>query len=154
MLFPSTLELPFGIPEILHIRTAEELTADISTLFDTHIRVREQQKETVPPALQVDAIRSFIQEHYTDPMFSLQLIADAFSVSSSYISWFFKQKTGTTILDYTTDLKMQLALKLLATDLTQQEIALKVGYVNTGSFIRRFKQTMGMPPGEYKKHMQ
>lgn len=154
LLFPSTLELPFGIPEILRISDARQLEQSLTTLFDSHIRAKEKKKESDAPNLSVASIQQFILENYTDPLFSLQLIADHFHVSSSYLSWFFKQKTGGTILDYTTDLKMKLAVSLLAQDLTLQEIALKVGYVNAGSFIRRFKQTMGKTPGEYKKEMQ
>ena len=49
---------------------------------------------------------------------------------------------------------MELATQLLQEDRNLQDIALQVGYVNVSSFIRRFKQTMGMTPGEYKKNLR
>mgnify|MGYP000393078014 FL=1 len=123
-------------------------------MYKRQISCTHAKKEADTINLNVETIKTFIQEHYTDPLFSLQLIADHHHVSNSYLSWFFKQKTGITVLDYTTKLKMELATQLLQEDRNLQDIALQVGYVNVSSFIRRFKQTMGMTPGEYKKNLR
>lgn len=104
------------------------------------------------PKLSVSTIQSCIDENYTDYSFSLQLVADKFGVSLSYLSQFFKEKTGSTVLDYITTLKMDKAKELLlSTSLPLKDIAEQVGYINVSSFIRRFKQVSGMTPGEYKK---
>lgn len=104
------------------------------------------------PKLSVATIQICIDENYTDYSFSLQLVADKFGVSLSYLSQFFKEKTGSTVLDYITTLKMDKAKELLlTTSLPLKDIAEQVGYINVSSFIRRFKQLSGMTPGEYKK---
>lgn len=151
ILFTHTIKVDYTINDILNITMVEDLSSFGHTLFDTYIQSVEAKKSTEPSSLNVESIKTFIEEHFTDPMFSLQFIAENYHVSNSYLSWFFKQKTGTNILDYTTNLKMNLAIELLGKNLTLQEISTQVGYINVSSFIRRFKQTMGMTPGEYKK---
>lgn len=153
ILCPNTADLPFSIPDILKMDQDAQLTEAFTTLFafcENKSAPAETDGET---SLDAGQIMSYIRENYTDPSFSLQVLADHFQVSNSYLSWFFKQKQGITILDYTTQLKMDLATKLLQQGLNLQQVSLQVGYLNVSSFIRRFKQTMGMTPGEYKKEM-
>lgn len=104
------------------------------------------------PSLSIESIKNCIDTTYMDYSFSLQLVADKFHVSLSYLSQYFKDRTEITILDYVTDLKITKAKHLLeTTDLTLKYIAEQVGYLNVSSFIRRFKQVTGLTPGEYKK---
>lgn len=64
----------------------------------------------------------------------------------------FKEKTGQNILDYSTKLRMNEAKRLLKeTDIPLKELGYQVGYYNVSSFIRRFKQTQGLTPGDYRK---
>lgn len=113
-----------------------------------------QKRETINSSkLTIEDIKELIQYNYCDYSFSLQLIADKFNVSLSYLSQYFKEKTNSTILDYITTLKMEKAKNLLLTsNMTLKDIAEQIGYVNVSSFIRRFKQVTGMTPGEYKKN--
>ena len=153
ILSPNTTGLPFSIPDILKMDQDEQLKNAFITLF-SFCESQPSPEETAGEAsLDAERIMEYIRENYTDPSFSLQVLADHFQVSNSYLSWFFKQKQGVTVLDYTTQLKMDLATKLLRQGLNLQQVSLQVGYLNVSSFIRRFKQTMGMTPGEYKKEM-
>ena len=68
------------------------------------------------------------------------------------LSQFFKDKTGQNLLDYSTSLRMNRACKLLVeTQLPLKELGYQVGYYNVSSFIRRFKQTQGVTPGDYRR---
>lgn len=79
-------------------------------------------------------------------------IAEQFHMSPSYLSQYFKAKQGITVLDYITNLKMETARDLLlTTSFTVAQIAEKIGYANEKTFTRRFKQMMGVTPGEYRK---
>ncbi|GAB6167883.1 hypothetical protein JCM1393_03430 [Clostridium carnis] len=130
--------------EVLHEIIVESLTEilDILKNVDEHSL----------PKLSVDEIKNCIDYNYTDYSFSLQLVADKFGISLSYLSQFFKEKTGSTVLDYITNLKMNKAKELLlSTSLPLKDVAEQIGYINVSSFIRRFKQVTGMTPGEYKK---
>ncbi len=148
---PDADRLPFTIQNILEMESQAQLEEGFRSLFADRSPVPSQQQSGQEANLDAEKIAAYIRENYTDPAFSLQVLADHFHVSNSYLSWFFKQKNGVTVLDYTTRLKMELATRLLRQGGSLQQIALQVGYINVSSFIRRFKQTMGMTPGEYKK---
>ena len=78
-------------------------------------------------------------------------IAESFDLSTSRLSLSFKDKTGMTPLEYLTLLRTEKAKLLLEqTDLPIREIAEQVGYYDSGSFIRRFKQLTGVTPLQYR----
>ena len=135
------------------------LAEDPSALFHLFVQQaqmltdEERKKEQASvPSLTVEAILCFIEEHCEDENFSLRLLADHFALSLSYLSLFFKEHYGDTLLNYYTSLRMDKACHLLDnTNMPLREVATTVGYANSSSFIRRFKQLYGVTPGEYKK---
>lgn len=111
-----------------------------------------QKEQESKPLLSVDHVLDYIRDHYTEPDFSLQKTAVAFGVSQSYLSTFFRDNYSMKLLDYCTILRMEKAKELLQnTTLTLEKIAEQIGYFNTSSFIRRFKQLYNLTPGEYKQ---
>ena len=73
-------------------------------------------------------------------------------MSMTNLSQYFKNHTQKTINDYVTNLRIKKSQELLAnTDKQLSEIAEETGYLNTSSFIRRFKQITGVTPGQYAK---
>lgn len=132
---------------------------DPNTLFKLLLEQVEMllrcEKEAAPPPLTLETVLQFTHENYTSNNFSLQLLADHFGVSISYLSLFFKEHHGGNLLNYYTELRMKKARDLLEhTDLPLKEIVGAVGYSNPSSFIRRFKQLYGITPGEYKKEQR
>lgn len=62
----------------------------------------------------------------------------------------FRQKTGMTLVDYLTKIRIENAIKLIKnTNLRIYEIAEKVGYENVEHFSRVFKKRVGVSPKEY-----
>lgn len=95
---------------------------------------------------------SYFEEKALDPDFSLKCMADYFSMSDANFSRFFKQQTGKNISETIAQIRINEAKALLTnSDLTLKDIVTRVGYYNVPSFIRKFKQIVGMPPGEYRK---
>ncbi|MDL2234020.1 helix-turn-helix domain-containing protein, partial [Ruminococcaceae bacterium OttesenSCG-928-L11] len=121
-----------------------------------HIQTMEQLYEKVLQTLNngapksdetLERIRSYIDDHYLERDFSVQSLADAFSMSLTNISSYFKSHTGTTLIQYITARKMNYALGLLKhTDMPLTEIATETGYASGSSFIRKFKQYTGTTP--------
>jgi AraC-like DNA-binding protein len=96
-------------------------------------------------------ILAYIEENYRDPDFRIQSILDHFGCSFSNLSHQFKTATGENISSYISALKMSYAKELLSTtSLTINEIAVQLGYFQTSSFIRKFRTTTGLTPGEYR----
>lgn len=88
---------------------------------------------------------------YTQPDFSVAILADKFHVSIAYMSYLIKKETTEHFSDYLWTLRMKKAKELLLT--TRQsidEISLSVGYINTSSFRRKFKQETGLTPSQFR----
>jgi len=99
-----------------------------------------------------EQIMALIEEHWADPNFSLQFMADQFQMSPSNFSYYFKKTMGQNFKEYSDQLKIQHSIQLLkSTDVSIEAIALQVGYLNASSFIRSFKKIIGMTPGQYRE---
>jgi AraC-like DNA-binding protein len=100
----------------------------------------------------VDQIKQYIVSHFDDPAFSIKSLASHFSMSVSSLSTFFKINAGVQLIDFITDLRINKATELLQnSNLTISEIGMSIGYFNANAFIRRFKQIIGVTPGEYRR---
>lgn len=102
-----------------------------------------------------DAILAFLLDyasrHYNEDM-SLETVADKLSLSSGYVSKYFKEKTGSNFSDFLNELRIQKAKELLQySNCKIQDVASQVGYFNVNSFIRMFRKVTGIPPGEYRR---
>ncbi|WP_168735612.1 AraC family transcriptional regulator [Cohnella fermenti] len=93
-----------------------------------------------------------IDRDYRSDQLSLDRLARQFDVSPSYISRLIREQTGTSFLDYVQQLRIQAVKReMLATDRPIKEIILEAGYQDMSSFIKKFKKSEGMTPGDYRK---
>lgn len=100
----------------------------------------------------LDDVLAYVNTNCLRCDFSVQETAEKFGMLLPNLSQFFKEQTGQNILDYATNLRMERAKQLLAdTDIPLKELGYQVGYYNVSSFIRRFKQTQGVTPGDYRR---
>lgn len=96
----------------------------------------------------------YIKENALAENFSVQCMAEHFNMTASNLSTYYKQKTGVTIIDRVTDIRMEKAKECLLnpkSKMTINEIVTKVGYNNSSSFIRKFKSIYGVTPGQFIK---
>ena len=102
----------------------------------------------------VQQILFYIHEHY-DTDLSLQQIADEFETSPSQISRMFKEETSVNFSDYLIQYRMDKAKELLVhTNTPIKDISEKLCYTSVQNFNRIFKQTVHMPPGQYRKQFR
>lgn len=132
--------------------TAEELIDAVRNIsLNICAYIRNEKTETESKLLQ--DMKAYINQNVFDSSFSVQNMADSFQMTLPAVSSFFKYQCGITIIDYVTELRMNRAIKLLLEEqLTLNEIVTEVGYLNTSSFIRKFKSMYGLTPGQYVKH--
>ncbi|MCZ8510959.1 helix-turn-helix domain-containing protein [Paenibacillus filicis] len=136
---------------LAEFETVEELTDLVKNICSNLCSFIRENKTAKDQSLIADAV-SYIQSHYANCDFSIQNMADHFGMTLTNLSQYFKNQTGQTIIDYTTNLRMNKAKELLmSSDLTLNELSVQVGYLNSSSFIRRFKQITGLTPGQYMK---
>lgn len=102
-----------------------------------------------------DKILTIINERYSENTLSLESIADEFNMSPSYISRYFKNQTGTTLMKYIDIIRMNKAKELLRnTSLVIREIVNSVGYVDEANFMRKFRKNEGMTAMQYRNIAQ
>lgn len=99
-----------------------------------------------------DEVISYVRQSYPDENLSLQGIADHFELSPSYLTRFFKDQTGTPLMQYVDTLRMEQAKKLLiSTELPISMVAEQSGYGSEDNFRRKFKQKEGLPPSQFRE---
>lgn len=92
----------------------------------------------------------FIEAHYQDQI-SLCDVAKAVGRSPAYLTDLVRRETGRTVLNWIIDRRMVEARRLLLeTDQTVQTIAESLGYLDTGHFIRQFRQYCKIPPQAWR----
>ena len=78
--------------------------------------------------------------------------AEAMGINAARVSVLYKEHTGMHPSAYLQSLRMDKAKELLRdSDLPIKEIAVKVGYFDSSSFIRRFRQNTSMTPAQYRQ---
>lgn len=144
----------FPCIQIEHISSLNELAQEIKDWRQKYIAISSDFKDETSH-LPIQEIISYLDAHCLNTDFSINQTAEHFGVSLSKFSQYFKEQTGQNVLDYTIQFRINEAKKLLCTtNDSLNDIALKTGYYNTSSFIRRFKQMNGITPGEYRKKHQ
>ena len=94
----------------------------------------------------------FVEERYCQPDFSIAVLADKYHVSVAYMSQLFKKETNANFSDYLWSLRQKKAKHLLSsTELPIDDISIAVGYTNSSSFRRKFKQETGLTPSQYRE---
>lgn len=83
---------------------------------------------------------------------SLKIIAEKLFMNKTYVSETFKQKTGLSLVEYLTRVKMEKAKKLIkGSGLKTYEIGDKLGYKDIEYFSKLFKKYTGMSPTEFRQ---
>lgn len=130
--------------------TIGEFKRLFAELFDAAAAVIQSKKEKQDPTIAL--VMDIIETKFADDL-SLDLLADKLNLSAAYLSVYIKEKTGTNFSEHLNAVRIRKAKEMLAdTDLSVQEISLRIGYRNVTSFIRMFKKITGIPPGEYRKN--
>lgn len=92
----------------------------------------------------------FVHAHYNDRL-NLSDLSARFFMSVPYISRFFKMHVGIGFVEYLHRLRIERATYLLQhTDMTVTEIAFRVGFDNSRTFSRVFREQKGRSAREYR----
>lgn len=138
-----------SLPEKLVGSVNEWYTTFFETMQFFLKLIRHDEKEQ--SETDIDAIIEYANRSYMNADFTIASMAEQFRLSVPALNTLFKTSKGVTAAQYLSDMKLDIAKKLLTkTDMPVFEIGLKLGYYGQNSFIRRFKQLTNMTPGEYR----
>lgn len=105
-------------------------------------------------AAPISRIKRYIRSHL-DSKLSLTEVAEYMQMNPTYLSRYFKEKTGVNFADYCKQAKMERARELLLhTNLKIYEIASQLGYQSTQHFSTAFKEWEGSTPLECRQRTQ
>ena len=142
----------YDIFSLSSCQTIDDLDELLRRLCDSLLTDGEKGGEAAAEEEDVitQAVR-YMDEHFSDPEISMAAIAESFDLSTTRFSLSFKERMGMTPSDYLTLLRSERAKVLLEnSEMTIRDIGVQVGYYDSGSFIRRFKQVTGVTPLQYR----
>jgi len=97
-------------------------------------------------------IKQYINEHFSEESLTIPAIAQHMYLTPTYICKIFKNKTGKTINQYITEVRIEKAKGLLKEEkIKLLEISHRVGYLSSNHFAKTFKKMTGMNPSEFRE---
>lgn len=151
-------EIPGAQPE-----PADQSEDESSQVLDEMLHRLASGEESAPEAppetektqpRNLHTIMRYIEEHYTDPNFSIKYMACVFGTSPSNLSHQFKKLTGRTLSSFIDELRISKAEELLDAGEKINVVAQKLGYSTTPVFTETYKRVRGMTPSSYKSQSQ
>lgn len=129
----------------------EEVKDYIRKSIDKALELRDRMSVNRYDGIVKEAA-GYVAEHYSDPDLSLNMLAAHVNFSPNHLSAVFSQQTGTTLIKYLTDYRMNKAKEMLrCTNCRSSEICASVGYKDPHYFSYLFKKTTGMTPTQYRE---
>ena len=127
------------------------LRGKVDELFQRIIAARQQKNRSAGIPSWVQAVQSYIEEHYADPQMDVSHLAKVFSLNVSYLSRTYKKATAIGVLDNIHMVRIARTKELLDSGCTVQETSAQVGYMEARALIRAFKRYEGITPGQYQE---
>ncbi len=139
-----------------------ELEASVQRLLHLHPNAPASVKEleeTLVPLIHKDAVSNryvqtaiaYIEDHFSDPDFSIGKLADSIGVSNGHISRLFKSELGLGINNYLTRYRIRKAMDYLKdVQMKVYEVAELTGYQDIAYFSNTFKKLVGRSPSDYQ----
>jgi AraC-like DNA-binding protein len=127
------------------------LRSRLDTLaISRHVSKPSKAGGGLPPAT-LRRIREYVDSHL-DQSIELESLAATAELSVYHFARTFKQSEGTTPHAFVLERRLARARELLTrTDLSLSEVAFAVGFADQSHFTRRFRQMVGVSPGQFRK---
>lgn len=134
----------------LNARNFQKLIENLYIAFKNYIE-EELNKLKQKKGKPIIMAAQYIKEHFSSPI-SLEEVAEAVNVSSTYLCKLFKNELGIGFNEFLTQIRLEESEKLLATtNLPIREIAARIGYTDEKYYSKLFKKVTGIKPTDYRK---
>lgn len=136
-----------GVTTVLRkgLFTLEETVAHIQAALERKRKVSDEAQRLVRKAM------AYVHEHYAEPI-SRQDIARHVGMDEDYLTTCFRHELGVTPIAYLNRYRVSQAKRLLVeTDKSITEIALAVGFSDSGYFSRVFRRETGRSPEAFRR---
>ena len=117
----------------------------LTRLASRHTKTLRERLDPV-----IATVFEVIEQRYTEPLRTSD-VAAAVGLTPGHLTTVVRQQTGRTVGDWIAERRMAAAREMLASsDLSVEQIAGEVGYVDPAYFNRRFRQMHAVPPGAWR----
>lgn len=145
----------FNQEEVVNARFLDEAKtiSEMKEYVCKHVvEVLEETEEDKKNTYIVKRLMEYINQNLSNKELCIQSMADEVYLTPTYLSSLFKKKTGITIGQYLTDVRMKKAEEILINPkLKLYQVAELVGYEDANYFAKIFKKKTGMLPSEYRE---
>ena len=153
--------LSYGLDEAAMQQDDTAVLDEMETLRQLHEHMVEQIDKFMEDSQKCDVDHSIVsrllrmvQEDYADTSLSVNLLAARVYLTPTYLAGIFKQKTGKTLGQYITEVRIGKAKALLMDEKYKLfQIASMVGYSDPDYYTKVFKKHTGLTPSEYRKRV-
>ncbi|WP_052088322.1 response regulator [Paenibacillus wynnii] len=145
-------ELQNKLPSIQELMNLYRQVDELENLLQQRLALLSSCQELPLPKLleMIRVIKAYVDIHYEEDL-SLQHVADRFDMDKYQISRTFKQEFNENYWQYVTRIRMEKSAELLReTDLKNNQIAERTGFLDDSYFSRAFKKHFGMSPKDYR----
>lgn len=128
-------------------------SATLKSAFESIIKdiAKECHNDILDEKSIANKVIRIIKNEYSNEL-SLDYIADKVNFTSSYLSYVFKKETGSNIVKYITDFRMNKAKEFLEEgNMKIVQVGKACGYENQSYFNRIFKNYFGVTPNQFKR---
>jgi AraC-like DNA-binding protein len=101
----------------------------------------------------VKEARDYLNVRYADDI-TLRQLAAAVNISPFHLLRIFKAEVGVPPHTYLTQLRVKHAKRLLLRGLPTADVAAETGFCDQSQLTKRFKQFVGVTPGQYRRSQQ
>lgn len=98
----------------------------------------------------IDQVIHYINNNLTEHL-SLDIIQEACFVNKYYLSHLFRDLTGMTVVEYINHKRILMSKSLLQAGMNATKVAHECGFNDYSNFYKKFKQSTGLSPAQYKK---
>lgn len=134
---------------LLKEETMKGMAGQIAVFYNLVLTYLEEKRDIRSSELVMSIIK-YIENNLGADL-SIERLSELFYISTSYIRKTFKDKTNTTIKEFTNELRMAKAKELLRGQSRRiGDIATDIGYMSVQAFTTAFKLYTGKTPGEYR----
>lgn len=120
-------------------------------LYEYNLVIYGQRESSAQMRLLLE-IAHYIQTHYNEKL-SLKELGQVFHMSPKYFSVFFQKHFSRNFPEYLTAVRIERAKKMLVeSDADMELISQQAGFSSSSYFIRMFRKTLDMTPGQYRKN--
>ena len=140
------------VERLLKCETFSEMQSEFVSILKSVSDYVNEKKKSHNFELK-DRINEYVQQKYSDLNLSIAAIAEHFNMNAVYLSRFYKEQAGVTLLDTINLVRIKKAKELMQKneDINMTDTAVAVGFLNSPALIRAFKKYEGVTPGKYKE---